>query len=826
MAVLATALLTSLTGFAIGKDTEMNFKLSREGKVTVTYAGKTYIESSNIALVLVDGMLREPTAARQNGTEIAVDFGGCEVILERKDREGGSVRLEVVSIPDKVDAFIFGPFVSPDAVEAGEYIGAAWQNDGSAVCIQSLNPKTQGEFFLYQKGNAAHTDNSRQFANSVICFENDPDFTLPSGLSAGLSDEKTVLSCAAMNYTRPHTLLHSMTGMKNIQAEAIPAPEGSIVGAAIVLTCARDASDLLDQIGKLELDEGLPHPTIDGEWAKTSPHATDLYLVFNSGESDAQFRMAERAGVHWIYFGDPFDSWGHFDIDTSCYPGGKEEFIDVINEAKKHNINIGFHTLSNFIHTFDPYVKPVPHKDLLAFDPTVITGDITAEDSVIYIAEALNYSVLQTLGAVRIGNEIITYEEFDQDGLSLKGCHRGAFETIASHHRKGDTITHLADHGYKTLFPSASLQSEMAGRIGALIAESGIRRMSFDGLEGCRYTGHGSYGESAFVKTVFDACGNDLICDASTVSHWRWHAHSYFNWGEPWYDYQRRGGMYNYRVKNNEIFERNLMPNMLGWYSFFPGRDRFEPTLPETVEYILSRTVAHNAGTCIVVDIEEGDLLNSYLDMIRLWQEFKFTAEIPDNIRDRMKEERTDWHLEKQDGKWILSEMFIQDYDMGYCDNSVITESGTTGYNSSEASLKNSSHRSNIVLDRSTREKGVPGIIEPFHCRIRVGTPQDSGSLRNLTFSGGWFGSPILSFEVTAGAGEYLEYRGGKTLYRYDRDYNLIETVEGTGSELVVNGNSLSAFTVDYDLIGDNPDQKPMVLMLKYIRTKGIFYIQ
>jgi len=801
---------------------EMNFKLGNDGKVTVTFAGKPYIENSNIALVLMNGTLREPIAARQKGKEITVSFDGCEVVLEMKSHENGSVRLEVTSVPDEVDAFIFGPFVSPGAVETGEYIGAAWQDDGSAVCIQSLNPKTQGEFFLYEKGRAVHQQNSRQSGNSEICFENNPDFTLPSGLSAGISDGKTVLSCAAMNYTRPHTILNSPTGMKNLVAEAIPAPDGSIKGAAIALLCAADASDLLEQIGRLEIEEGLPHPTINGEWAKTSPHATDLYLIFSSGDSDAQIRMAERAGVHWIYFSDPFKSWGHFDINTSLYPGGLGQFKDVISEAKKHDINIGFHTLSNFIHTYDPYITPIPHKNLLAFDPTVITEAVSAEDSVIHLAEALNYSVRQNLSSVRLGDEIITFDGFDPDKSILTGCRRGAFGTTAAAHSTGDTITHLADHGYMTFFPSATLQGEMAGNIGRLIAESGIRRMSFDGLEGCKYTGHGSYGESAYVQKVFEACGNDLICDASTISHFRWHAHSYFNWGEPWYDYQRRGGGYNYRVKNQDIFNRNLMPNMLGWYVICPSKGRFEPTMPESVEYMLSHTVAHKAGLCFVVEIGEGDLLNSYLDMIKLWQDFKFSVDVPEEIRERMKDERTEWHLEKKDGLWILSEMFIQDYDMGYCDNSVITESGTTGYTSTEASLKQSSHRSNIILDCSTQEKGVRGIIEPFHCRIRVGTPQDKGKLQNLTFSGGWFGSPILSFPITAYAGEYLEYNGGKTLYRYDRDMNLLETVVGEGEELLVDGDSLSGYTLDYNLGGDD-DENTMILMLKYIRTRKVF---
>jgi len=806
-AILAGLMFLTASAVSMAKGPEkMSFKVGNDGKVTVRYCGKTYIDRSNIGLVLLNGELMEPVAAKRTGSQIKLYYPGCEVILEMRERERGSVRLEVTSLPDAVDAFIFGPYECPDAVEIGDAIGAAWMQDGSVACIQSLNPKTQGEIFIHRVGERGVGGEQE----AEICYSNEPLFTLPSNSVAGRSAGKIVLSCSAINYTRPHRIYGG-----NTMAEAIPAPEGGIEGAAIVLTCASDASDLLGQIGRMEVEEGLPHPTIDGEWAKTSPHATDLYLVFNNGDIESQIRMAERAGVHWIYFSDPFKSWGHFDINTDLYPGGIEQFKQVISEAKKHDINIGFHTLSNFIHTHDPYVTPVPHKELLSFDPTPIAAGISAEDKEIRISEALGYEARGSVGAVRIGDELITYESFDKDALTLRNCVRGAFGTVAAAHAKGDTLAHMSDHGYGTLFPTVALRDEMADNIGRLISECGIRRMSFDGLEGCRVTGHGDLGTSAFVQRVMEHCGNDLICDASTRNHYRWHAHSYFNWGEPWYDFQRYGGMYRYRVKNSDFFDRNLLPRMLGWYGIFSGGGRFESSMPEVVETILSHMVAYNAGMCIVVSEEEGSKLDTYLDMMKLWQDFRFSVDVPEEVRERMCNERSDWHLERKDGKWLLSELFLEDYDMAYCDRAVTTESGTTGYGSGDQSLRNSSHRSLIVLDSSTPGKGIPAVTEPLHCRIRVGTPEDSGQLKDLTFSGGWYGSPVLSFKLTANAGEYLEYRGGKQLYRYDSNYNLIETIDGEGNELYVDGNGLCAYTLDYDTVGDGS----MVLMLKYIRT-------
>jgi len=47
----------------------------------------------------------------------------------------------------------------------------------------------------------------------------------------------------------------------------------------------------------------------------------------------------------------------------------------------------------------------------------------------------------------------------------------------------------------------------------------------------------------------------------------------------------------------------------------------------------------------------------------------------------------------------------------------------------------------------------------------------------------------------------------------------LIETTEGEGTELTINSNTLPAYTIDYNLTGEDPAQKPMVPMLKFIRT-------
>ncbi len=769
---------------------KMQFRIAKDGTMTMRCDGKEYISRSSIGLVLKDGALHAPVSAKVSKGQIRLGFDCCEVLLDASYRENGSLRLSVNSIPDEIDGFVFGPFVCPDCTEAGEIVGAAWHGDGSLVCIQSLNPKTEGECDLE--------------------FTNNTPFRSPAGKAAVIEDGTVYLSCSAGNMTRPRFIKENrVAGMKNIMTEAVPAPEGSIEGAAIVLTCAPDSRTMLEDISKIEIEEGMPHPTLDGEWAKTSKRAADLYFVFTSSGIEDQVKMAERAGVRWVYFNDPFESWGHFGISRKQYPGGLDEFKDVISYARGHGVNIGFHTLSNFIHPHDPFVTPVPNKDLLAFYPTTIKKGLSETDTEIFIEDGADYDGKWNMNTVRLGDELIQFDRYDAERKCLTGCRRGSFGTAPASYESGTGITLLADHYYGTFFPSYKLQSEMADNVAGLIKDAGIKRMSFDGMEGCLWTGLGEFACSDYVRRAFQTFGNELMCDASTSSHYRWHAHTYFNWGEPQWDSHFRGGMYNYRSSNQDVFTRNLMPRMLGWYHIQESTRHFEPTLPETLEFIMSRSVAYDAGMCIMIynhKPESQEKLDKYLDKVREWQDFRFSVDVPDELRARMREEKTDWHLEKKDGKWILTDTFISDEDMSWNERTVTNPDGSVY------------HESLCMVDRNSTGKDVPLIVEPQHFRIRVGNCYNHGKMEGLKITGRFNAEHLnLEFKVSADAGDYLEYDGKKTLYHYDKDYNLLETLEGVGEELVIPDAGYSPIRFHYTISGLQKDEQ-MKLEFKHFR--------
>ena len=95
------------------------------------------------------------------------------------------------------------------------------------------------------------------------------------------------------------------------------------------------------------------------------------------------------------------------------------------------------------------------------------------------------------------------------------------------------------NHGYKTFLTNSELSDEVARQLADLFNQTGLKQISFDGLEGNWSTGMGQYGRQLFVKMWYDQLKPELqgkvINDASNPGHFSWHIYTRMNWGEPWY---------------------------------------------------------------------------------------------------------------------------------------------------------------------------------------------------------------------------------------------------------------------------------------------------
>ncbi len=730
------------------------------GTLQLSLRDEMLISPSPIGVLVKDGVGYLPLFADTDGEKCRITYqtGEVTLLVQKKD---GYHKLVLQSLPEGAERFVFGPYKTA-GVRCGEILGASWYADGAVACIQSLMPKIDGGV----------GDSFRLSSGEPITAQK----------AAARSEGAITLQCYAEDRSKDREFSYAghvlgYGGNAKGRIKGLAGPDGRMEGGAVALIGAQDATKLLDVIEKTELAEGLPHP-VDGElYAKKSKRVSSAYLIF-SGEvlpAEQLLTLAERAGLHCVYFSDLLEKWGHFTVNEKAYPGGAPTLVKLAERAAAANISIGTHNLSNFITTNDDYVTPVPHDGLLVMDETVLTKDVGAADTELFIRDENNYLEGRPLNTVRIGDELITFAGYDRERRCLFGCVRGAYGTHTAAHGAGDTVKRLWDHGYRTLFPDAALQAKMADHLADTLLACGITRTSFDGLEGCQYTGNGNYGTAEFVRRVLERCGENMICDASMTSNYLWHALSYCNWGEPWYDSARRGGNYMQRVWQQKYFDDNLIPHMMGWYKIFDAKGKFEATTPENMEYILSRMAAFDAGIALTLNsrvVRLHGLFDKYLDLIRLWEDFRYRADIPAHVLEKMREESIDWHLERTQDGWLLVQQILHRQDLDYGDQNVETEAGMiyqSGRTDAEEKWK---HHSSVYATNN----GGGEMADPLHFRIRVGH-HGHGRMKDLAFGN-------LRFCFEAKGGDYLEFRGGTTLLHYDENFNLLEEICGGSAPL------------------------------------------
>ena len=754
-------------------------RIDNAGNLSMIVGGRTCIEPSPVGILCAGGIAYKPISAKTAGDEITLVYPHGTVVC-RGEQKSGYWKLTLLSVPENTDGFVFGPWKTA-AGECGELIGAAWFDDGAAVCIQGLCEKVIGGDL---------TPSADSGAYGIVREDRTDGYALGGRRDAAvLRGDGVSLQCSVYDRRSERIGRNPQHGTEHFIIEAAAGSDAVVDGASVALLYADDSAQLLDVIGQMEIAEGLPHPTYFGSWAKTDLRTSSLYLVIDGTDVDDTERIAaaKRAGIHAVYFCDVIGTWGHFEVNRINFPGGREEVAGYSEHAYRDGILIGAHSLTNFIHTNDAYVSPIPHEHLLYLDKTALSAPLADSDTTVQISDAVNYGMHSHLNTFRIDDELITFGTFDPASMTLTGCVRGAFGTTACAHEKGASVRRLVDHDYKVFFPDFSLQPTLARDLGVLLRDCGVRKFSFDGLEGTVFSGHGDYARNAFVKQICDIVGPELLCDGSNITHYLWHAFSYCNWGEPWYDDDHRGGMYAARMQNQRYFRRNLLPRMLGWYQICLSEGRWEATTPETMEFILSRSAVFDAGAALSFPahvMKRHGLTGAYLDLMRIWGDFRLHAQIPDDVRERMENEHSNWHLEYDGEQFLLTELSVRHADLGYRDGITRTEAGYVGAEASTVTEDAATwidHNSLFILDGAMPTLETP---EAVHFRIRVGET-GHGCMRDLDLWG------RLRFTFCANGGDYLEYRGGNELYHLDANFNEMEVLRGEGSPIEMNNNGI-----------------------------------
>lgn len=725
------------------------------------------LRNSNSPIITIctnDKILLPTKIIPNNGKLTVILEDGSQVILQTSIVHN-SIALEVIDIAEDAEALLFGPLFLNIHEEVGEIIGVI-QEKNFAFGIQALNIKTcaglpskYAQKIFQQFG---YSGKSTSISTTTI---------LPENMAATQDDYGAILQFFCRNRSREE--LCKTMNCENALSLPVDGEEGKIVGAKIAFFgCNR--AQTLNTIGALEVEYRLPHPMFDGIWGKQNRDCMQSYLITDFNESNLDFTIekAQKAGFKYIYQMDPFEKWGHFNWNPDFVKGDDEQVAKIVAKAEKAGIHVGIHTLSNFITTNDEYVTPIPSQHLLKQAKLSLIQDISERDTLIRIINNHYFEFPLTLNTLQIGDELITFRQQEVSGndMILKGCARGAFGTTASHHSKDETLYKLWDYPYKTLFPDIELQDSLADRLGELFNRCQLRQISFDGLEGCSYTGHDEYAISRFVSRCYKNWKNPVINDASRLGHYTWHIHTRMNWGEPWGE-EIRVAQVNSRIQNQEFFVRNLFPRMLGWFQIRLKSKKFEATTEEDIEWALSKAAGFDAGYAMTVNMKtlvnhgQMDLL---LDDIKNWDYLRRNEAFSDAQREKFRDPLSEWHLEKfNDSHYYLYPVFIS---------------------------------KRFQCDVSEMQPGQPGGADwiwksdyegRFAMRIFL---DGEGHIENPAFK---TSAGVLKFNCTLNENEYILFDHSGKASITDKNYNFLRVAEVQGEAKLTTGDNVVSFSFE-----------------------------
>lgn len=706
---------------------------------------------------------------------------GGEVIL-RYRQSNVCITLEVKDIPQQYEALIYGPLGVNIHEVVGDVIGVA-QGQGVAFGFQALNIKTNGgipeEYGTLVTGHYGYKGKESQLSVANI-----PDYRLAA------TDTEGGAVFQFSSRKRDKDEYRPALQIKKTLALSVDGEDGKIKGSKIALFGCKQ-KDALARIGEIELEQGLPHPLFDGEWGKTSRAAMKSYLIsdFSEKNLDMVLDKAQIAGFKYIYHSGPFSDWGHFHWSPSFTKDGDVGVKRMVDRAKAKDIGIGVHTLSNFMTTNDAYVTPIPSKHLQKQGILTLKEDITESQTDITILKSDLFEVPLSLNGLQIDDELITYNKVEKgtDFFVLKNCKRGAFKTNAAAHSSKEPLYKLSDHAYKVFFPDLVLQDTLADRIADLMNTTGLRQISFDGLEGCVYTGHDEYATSRFVTRCYTQFDHNVVNDASRLNHNLWHIHTRMNWGEPWGEAMRTGQVAN-RIKNQEFFRRNLFPRMLGWFLIRLADKKFECSTLEDLEWALSESAGFDAGYAMTINtatLTRHGQIDQLLAAIKHWDRLREAQAFTEEQMLRLKDPQTEWHLQAMDDKnYRLFPLYI-------------------------------SKRYHCNL--SELQPGQPGGADwvwenkfagPCKLQLKV---EGEGSVSNPSFT-----SPTgtIKFPCKLESEQYLFYDFNGKATITDKNYNVIEEVNAEGNLQLPAASSAISFSCEPGA-GEMPE-----VVVRYI-TRG-----
>ena len=494
---------------------------------------------------------------------------------------------------------------------------------------------------------------------------------LPLILNGSISP--TLASCRNKDYAAALLPLNIETHTQDAGAVLVAEADRRVrlIGTKVALLGC-PASELANRIERIELERGLPHPTLGGVWARTSPEQAKSYLFVDLSEStaDAMIDYAKAGGFGYIvvYDGIWDSSHGTYPVNLGHFPHGDAGLRTVSEKIHRAGLKFGMHNLDTVVDKDDALVHPIPAPGLMVYPDRrrTLAAEIgpvetfipttTSPDGLLSKADKSRYHGRD----LRLGDEIVTYDDLQTSPpYGFTGCQRGAHGTVAAAHPAGTSIDNLAEFINYYL---PDIKSKLYDRV-AQAEAAALDRFGFDYLypDG---TGENLgfwpeppvwYIYNLLISKLYGFTQREVMFAHAPITDYSWHIFSRGNTT----DYVHRGLIRHFdreSVAARKGCIDDLQPFEFGWFGFLLHAPDAEATRPREMEYAWSKALAFGAAMSLETDkktLDANGRTREIFEIIRNWEELKLRNYFPDEIRAQMKRAGAEFTLRHgADGQW------------------------------------------------------------------------------------------------------------------------------------------------------------------------------
>jgi hypothetical protein len=745
--------------------------------------------------------------------EISLRYTNGSEARIRIDQQPEYLKFKLLSLSKRegIDNIVWGPYKTTISALIGDVIGVV-RNKDVAFGLLGLDdnttsgPPSEGDmsfmyYFIHSPDPVkyplpSHLKEGQTFSIggdgvNDVAFYSQPEeyFRMNYGNGARLEPAYGASICMHSRNRRKEQMIKFPDYPEGIEGKAnstryqlVTATDADFIGSAIALYACPDSLGL-NTIEKIVLAEGLPHPIINGKWIK-DPAAYRPDIAW-WGPHDSLATYAKQLNIKGVqdegwgeYYPNPANRWKNKKIS---FTGEPSMTIPAFGERMQQNgIWYGLHTLCEFLQPDDNSdVAPVPSDSLAIMQRTVITKDLSPEDTLIAVADTAYFNEFggwegNHTNVLKIGKELIEYDGITRTApYTFLHVKRGFHHTTRGAYKAGTTIVKLQPNCYHGFAPDMNLQDVYADYYGKWLTEGGMDYIDFDGLESCMYQGHGMYSFKRFFRGLFDSYyrngGKYLRVMGSAVQEGSWHYMSVCNVG---------GGDHMFSAVKNKwgiegkdmryVFESSYFPATFGIQSYEADWSLYD------AENLQAKSIGWNATYMLGLSqqtVEASAEKEAIFNAFHLWEEARATDKFNKAVKEQLKNLDYKFHLEKTGANtFLLSPVKENRFSELPC-----VVSGTT-----------------VKLRNEFKE-------QPLEFALKVTGPKGAGvegvkiQLANNT---------VLTIDKTINAGHYIICKNGK-LYVADKGRKLLEQIPVKGNLRIAHGESTFVITALHTSLND-----------------------